>query len=203
MEAIGDISGGTVDSSVVINKSELNGQQIPLACAHKELELGYVCKRCKLVFPNEPAVRGHQSKTGCGGVLAIKQYVYACKMCQDSYQFNSMAELQRHFDMKHPTAARCASPLADEMENVVNQITALAAAKAAAQNSEDSNGNLFCQPGDVAKKSKLFAAAVAAAAHSQDGQDPNGNLFCQPADVAKKSKLFAIPNSIAAPTGGH
>lgn len=112
-------------------------------------------------------------------------------MCNDDYQYNSINDMRRHFEIKHP---RCASPLADEMENVVNQITALAAAKAAAQNNEDSNGNLFCQPGEVAKKSKLFA--------NPTDPDPSG-MFCQPADVAKKSKLFAVPNSIATPTGGH
>lgn len=130
-------------------------------------------------------------------MLRIKQFVYACKMCGDDFQFNSIQDIQRHFEHKHP---RCTSPLADEMENVVNQITALAAAKAAAANNEDSNGNLFCQPGDVAKKSKLFAAVTQ---NTVDSQDSNGNLFCQPADVAKKSKLFAVPNNIAAPTGGH
>ncbi|KAL6951825.1 hypothetical protein U1Q18_050481 [Sarracenia purpurea var. burkii] len=104
MEAIGDGSGmsSSVDSAIVVNKGELNGQQIPLACAHKEVDIGYICKRCKLVFPNEPALRSHQSKTSCCGMLRIKQYVYGCKICNDDYQFNSIQDMQRHFEHKHP-----------------------------------------------------------------------------------------------------
>lgn len=161
--------------------SEINGTpQKPVAGECQKIELSYVCKKCRLVFRSRSAACSHQIRVDhCGesGVLQVKRLVYMCEMGDDHdhdeqrNRFVDAGDLQNHFELNHQS--RCASPLADEMENVVNQITALAAAKAAATQ------------------------------NTRSQSDPNGNIFCKlPSDPSKKSKLFAMPNTIAT-EGGH
>ncbi len=187
LQSIIDACGSAqTDTSIVVNRMETNGhqQQMPPAGVLKELDLAFVCKRCRLAFASETSARAHQKARGCGvdesggGVLHVRQNAYVCKICNDDEaRFCRVVDLLEHLQTSHPR--NCASPLADEMENVVNQITALAAAKAAA----------------------------AAATHSLDSQsDTNANIFCPAspqAEGGKKSKLFAVPNNIATPTGGR
>lgn len=186
----GDGSVAQTDSSIILNEqtSEINGTpQMAVAGGRQKIELSYVCKKCRLVFRSRSAARSHQIRVDyCrqSGVLQVKRPVYSCEMDDEDddhdhdqeddeqrNRFVDAGDLQDHFELNRQ--GRCASPLADEMENVVNQITALAAAKAAA------------------------------AQNTKSQSDPNGNIFCKlPSDPSKKSKLFAMPNTIAT-QGGH
>jgi hypothetical protein len=98
-------------------------------------ELGFLCRTCKRVWSSEGAARKHE---GCGEggrpLRMMSKKGFGCGECEAVLE--SAAELQSHHETHHQ--------LSVEMEDVVNQITALAAKAAAAES--DSNANLFCPP---------------------------------------------------------
>lgn len=117
------------------------------SCETAKKTMGLVCKKCKLAFPEEPAIIEHLKSSDCNcGVVRLVQCDFLCKRCDA--RFPGVGEWRAHFAQSHR-----APNLSDEMEDVVNQITALAAKAAAA----DSNANLFCAPPQGPEpKSKLF-----------------------------------------------
>jgi hypothetical protein len=195
------------------------------ACLREaETEVGFVCKKCRLAFPSESSLLGHQQVSCYQGVAAdsrgavhLVQIHYECKLCSspENNRMSSILEFKRHCDSdghiarlgasptsasaslqtKHPISsprlpapqhqqppAASVSPsagLSHEMEDVVNQITLLAA-RAAAENTApvqgqggaptDSNANIagskdssdFCHPAEP-KRNKLLQL------HSGDG----------------------------------
>ncbi|KAJ3635974.1 hypothetical protein MTP99_008832 [Tenebrio molitor] len=134
-----------------------------------DVEVCFVCKKCRLAFPGESPLLVHQRQCYGGnqenrGAFRIVQTGYECKSCNTGDRFKSLPELRRHCDghagsAKLPPPAE--SPLSHEMEDVVNQITLLAARaaqEAAPDRGLDSNSNTFAErkgrflpPPDVAQ----------------------------------------------------
>jgi len=149
----------------------------PPHCRSVDTEAAFVCKKCRLAFPSEAGVMGHQRTSCCpmqvGWTVRLVQVHYECSLC--GLSFDKAQEMRRHCDTEghrsrahlpppsalsaaagplamagpQPDADSPAEALSPDMEEVVNQIAALAA-KAAAEGtvSPDSNANLrdFCQP---------------------------------------------------------
>ncbi|RZC33656.1 hypothetical protein BDFB_011711 [Asbolus verrucosus] len=96
-----------------------------------DVEVCFVCKKCRLAFPGEAPLLQHQRLCYGGrpegrGAFRIVQTGYECQPCGE--RLKSAAELRRHCDGDaHKSKAPAESPLSHEMEDVVNQITLLAA----------------------------------------------------------------------------
>lgn len=147
-------------------------------CAREiDIEVCFVCKKCRLAFPGESPLLTHQRQCFGGnlenrGAFRIVQTGYECKVCNNAAdRFKTIPELKRHCEsemhlkLQYSKAKPSSlpppseSPLSHEMEDVVNQITLLAAraaqeagpetAAAAAARVVDSNSNSFCQPQDT------------------------------------------------------
>nr|CAH7733522.1 unnamed protein product [Callosobruchus chinensis] len=131
-----------------------------------DIEVCFVCKKCRLAFPGESPLLTHQRQCYGGnqegrGAFRIVQTGYECKSCHGE-RFKTPLELKRHCESEmhakcggaNPTALMAESPLSHEMEDVVNQITLLAAraAQESPQQAVDSNSNTFCQPGDPKRR---------------------------------------------------
>ncbi|RZF31901.1 hypothetical protein LSTR_LSTR003783 [Laodelphax striatellus] len=122
-----------------------------------------LCKKCRLAFKSEPAVNAHIKLCG-GSVLKVMSNTSTAKEnYQAAQQSHYQAAQQSHYQatrsllQQHQDPPPSESPLSHEMEDVVNQITALAAqAQAQAHGTSDSNANLFCPPPEP-KKPKLFS----------------------------------------------
>lgn len=129
-----------------------------------DIEVCFVCKKCRLAFPGESPLLIHQRQCFGGnlenrGAFRIVQIGYECKIC-NTERFKSVQELRRHCEsdthlkyskVKSSLPPPSESPLSHEMEDVVNQITLLAARAAQEAGPEtargvDSNSNSFCQP---------------------------------------------------------
>ena len=122
-----------------------------------EIEACFVCKRCKIGYLNEQALLSHQNNycifdnnkdSQYGGHLhgfRIMRYGYQCRLCNQ--QFNNRNYFKQHISQDHRNFVRGSSdsyndcPLTSEMENVVNQITMLAAATQPESTVFDSNLN--------------------------------------------------------------
>lgn len=211
-------------------------------CREVESEVGFVCKKCRLAFPGEAGLLGHQRvacypgiSTDLRGAVRLVQLHYECKLCSTSAETESMSSLhdfKRHCETeahiarfgaspqppcippttaapllaKHPTPsprlppsqhqqhpAASLSPsagLSHEMEDVVNQITLLAA-RAAAESTAPIHG-----PGGASTDSNANIAG------SKDSSD-----FCHPAEP-KRNKLLQLhagegPQSVAVPSTGQ
>lgn len=138
-----------------------------------DIEVCFVCKKCRLAFPGESPLLTHQRQCFGGnlenrGAFRIVQTGYECKICNVD-RFKTVQELKRHCESEvhlkqQYTKAKSSSlpppsesPLSHEMEDVVNQITLLAARAAQEAGPEtttatarvDSNSNSFCQPQDT------------------------------------------------------
>lgn len=134
-----------------------------------DIEVCFVCKKCRLAFPGESPLLTHQRQCFGGnlenrGAFRIVQTGYECKTCNMD-RFKTVQELKRHCEseihLKQYSKAKSSSlpppsesPLSHEMEDVVNQITLLAARAAQEAGPEtagrvDSNSNSFCQPQDT------------------------------------------------------
>lgn len=174
-----------------------------------DVEVCFVCKKCRIAFPGESQLLTHQRQCYGGGNLnsrgafRIVQTVYECKMCGGE-RFKSLQELKKHFDTEQhlkvikgtsigqictsttinlttsttsssttsssSSAAQLGSslpppsesPLSHEMEDVVNQITLLAARAAAQETGPDpstvrtgldtNSNNNFCQPAEPKRR---------------------------------------------------
>lgn len=140
-----------------------------------DVEVCFVCKKCRLAFPGESPLLTHQRQCFAGnlenrGAFRIVQTGYECKTCSVD-RFKTVQELKKHCEsemhLKQYSKAKTSSsssssslpppsesPLSHEMEDVVNQITLLAARAAQEAGPEtagrvDSNSNSFCQPQDT------------------------------------------------------
>lgn len=229
MEALND---PTLNSSMVINGNEFGAQRLINAngCRFKEIEVGYVCKKCHLAFrgdsTEDATIRRHQSQNGCCGILRVKRYLYACKLCDNNnYTFNAAIEMQQHLDSIHGgggggnRSSDVASPLTGEMEDVVNQITALAAATAKAASStscaRNSPSASFHHSSSSTSENHHHHQQQHHLYHpNQNNSDANGNQFCQPTSqqqqqmidnntIARKSKLFIVPASNTVTASGN
>lgn len=144
--------------------SELSAREV-------DIEVCFVCKKCRLAFPGESPLLTHQRQCFGGnlenrGAFRIVQTGYECKICSNVDRFKTVQELKRHCEsethLKQCPKAKPSSlpppsesPLSHEMEDVVNKITLLAARAAQEAGPEtaasrlDSNSNSFCQPQDT------------------------------------------------------
>lgn len=146
-----------------------------------EVEAGFVCKKCRMAYQTEIGLLTHQRNICYPGKLSesrgsvrLVTVTYECKLCSPSFVSRTASEFKRHCETEvhvckvnqqrllkpgfpQPMPSSPSSGLTHEMENVVNQITALAA-QAAQESSppssaQDSNANFtlknskdFCQP---------------------------------------------------------
>lgn len=136
-----------------------------------EIEVCFVCKKCRVAFTTESNLLTHQRQCFGGnldnrGTYRLVQNGYECKTCPGEQKFRNVIEYKKHTETEGHLIKICGergqsgnpppseSPLSHEMEDVVNQITMLAARAAQEatcdtrnQNSIDSNSNsTFCQP---------------------------------------------------------
>lgn len=211
-------------------------------CREVESEVGFVCKKCRLAFPGEAGLLGHQRvacysgiSTDLRGAVRLVQLSYECKLCctsDETERLSSLHDFKRHCETeahitrcgsspqtpctppttaaplqaKHPILsprlppsqhlqppAASLSPsagLSHEMEDVVNQITLLAA-RAAAESTAPIQGS-----GGAPTDSNANIAG------SKDSSD-----FCHPAEP-KRNKLLQLhagdgPQSVAVPSTGQ
>lgn len=160
---------------------EAKDQQIVNLCREIETEAGFVCKKCRMAYQTEIGLLTHQRNICYPGKLSesrgsvrLVTVSLECKFCSPPFVCPTAAEFKRHcesevhickvnqqrllkpgFSQQMPSSPSLG--LTHEMENVVNQITALAA-QAAQESSpptsgQDSNANFtlknskeFCQP---------------------------------------------------------
>lgn len=133
---------------------------VPQQCRETEIELCLVCRRCGRAYPQESTLLAHQRSCYLGnqqrrGALRLVQMRYACSLCEPGVPTRTYANVndwRRHAEtLQHRTRLEVAqqqqqqqqqfdsgaqsgeetNPLTDEMEDVVNQITLLAARAAA------------------------------------------------------------------------
>ncbi|KAG5895248.1 hypothetical protein JTB14_036403 [Gonioctena quinquepunctata] len=142
-----------------------------------DVEVCFVCKKCRLAFRGESSLLTHQRQCYGGnqehrGAFRIVQTGFECRSCGNE-RFKTFTELRMHCESEtHLKSNGCGnlvnntnrmvpflpppseSPLSHEMEDVVNQITLLAAraAQECPQQVVDSNSNTFCQPADPKRK---------------------------------------------------
>lgn len=153
--------------------------------------VGHACAKCQLAFPDNGGLAAHQRREcRTTGAVALAHPAYGCRSCGvgangETNTYGTVHALRAHVDAAHrppvhhqhrhyagrPQQQQQQPPppnLSDEMEDVVNQITALAAAKSVSGRSpsprdpnSDTNANLFCAD----KKSAAAATAAAAASN--------------------------------------
>lgn len=142
-----------------------------------DIEVCFVCKKCRVAFGSESNLLTHQRQCFGGnldnrGAYRIVQSGYECKLCPNE-KFKSTHEFKKHTENESHTAKMIMagkgmvppppseSPLSHEMEDVVNQITLLAARAAQEASSDgaraptslDSNSNsTFCQPSESKRR---------------------------------------------------
>lgn len=142
-----------------------------------DIEVCFVCKKCRVAFSSESNLLTHQRQCFGGnldnrGAYRIVQTGYECKSCPND-RYRSVQELKKHLDSEGHSAKLMSggvkgvarqeappppseSPLSHEMEDVVNQITLLAARAAQEASSAspvDSNSNTtFCQPSEPKRR---------------------------------------------------
>lgn len=135
-----------------------------------DLEVCFVCKHCKVAFLTDHALLAHQrqicyaGRENERGVIRVVQTGLECRACPNAEKFKTLQDYRKHTDTEmhqrnHISAPPKVglpppeSPLSHEMEDVVNQITLLAARAAQESPSsgpKDSNANIqreFCAPG--------------------------------------------------------
>lgn len=135
--------------------------ETPAGARELDFDLCYVCKHCKVAFPSPTPLQAHQVRScyagreSARGVIRVVQPALECRVCPGE-RFRTAIEFRRHADTEvhlrnaapPPPVPLQPEPLTHEMEDVVNQITLLAARAAQAQDvaPKDSNAN-FCVPG--------------------------------------------------------
>jgi len=159
--------------------------------------VGHACAKCQLAFPDNGGLAAHQQREcRTTGAVALAHPAYGCRSCGvgangETNTYGTVHALRAHIETAHRGGGghyagaavsrhhqqqqlqqqQLQPPpnLSDEMEDVVNQITALAAAKAVGRSpsprdpNSDSNANLFCVPAADKKSGPTSAAAAAAA----------------------------------------
>lgn len=145
-----------------------------------DIEVCFVCKKCRVAFSSESNLLTHQRQCFGGnldnrGTYRLVQSGFECKLCPNE-KFKAVSDFKKHTE----TELHCSkimmtgkpggmvppppseSPLSHEMEDVVNQITLLAARAAQEASSDgarlpasvvDSNSNsTFCQPSEPKRR---------------------------------------------------
>uniref|UniRef100_A0A2H1W0R2 SFRICE_015129 n=1 Tax=Spodoptera frugiperda TaxID=7108 RepID=A0A2H1W0R2_SPOFR len=134
--------------------------EAPAGARELDFDLCYVCKHCKVAFPSPAPLQVHQARScyagreAARGVIRVVQPALECRSCPGE-RFRTALEFRRHADteqhlrntMPQPQLVQQPETLTHEMEDVVNQITLLAA-RAAQETAppKDPNAN-FCAPG--------------------------------------------------------
>jgi len=167
----------------------------PQHCREVETELCLVCRRCGRAYPQESSLLAHQRSCYLGnqqrrGALRLVQARYACSLCESGVStrtYTTVSEWRRHAEtLQHRTRFEAAqerqqqqydggaqsgeetNPLTDEMEDVVNQITLLAARAAAESTTgqpqtSDRAGSQDNNNGPDAKRQKMVQEVTALA----------------------------------------
>lgn len=170
--------------------------------------VGHACAKCQLAFPDNGGLAAHQQlECRTTGAVALAHPAYGCRSCGvgangETNTYGTVHALRSHIEAvhrgghygvlqagRHQQQQQQLQPppnLSDEMEDVVNQITALAAAKAVGRSpsprdpNSDSNANLFCVPAADKKSSAASNAAAAAASAAK----MHNKFTVPPANVA-------------------
>lgn len=143
--------------------------ETPVGARELDLDLCYVCKHCKVAFPSPAPLSAHQARAcyvgrdAARGLIRVVQPALECRACPGE-RFRTPAEYRRHADSEQHARRLCPSssaisaglqpptePLSHEMEDVVNQITLLAA-RAAQEAPGDAGGYCgarFPPPGEL------------------------------------------------------
>lgn len=167
----------------------------PQHCHEVETELCLVCRRCGRAYPQESSLLAHQRSCYLGnqqrrGALRLVQARYACSLCEPGVStrtYTTVSEWRRHAEtLQHRARLEAqerqqqqqydggaqsgeeTNPLTDEMEDVVNQITLLAARAAAESTTGQSQasdrvGSQDNNNGPDAKRQKLVQEVTALA----------------------------------------
>ncbi|KPI91704.1 hypothetical protein RR46_15208 [Papilio xuthus] len=133
----------------------------PAGARELDFDLCYVCKHCKVAFPSPAPLQAHQARAcyagreSARGLIRVVQPALECRVCP-SERFRTAADFRRHTEAEgHARRAAHAvgqpagppEPLSHEMEDVVNQITLLAARAAQDSAAPKEAGVGFCAPG--------------------------------------------------------
>lgn len=156
------MASGTPEPGVTtVRMPEPGARSHELPVREADVEICFVCKKCRVAFPGESPLLTHQRQCFGGnlearGAFRVVQTGYECKLCGVPERFKSPQEFRRHWDLLHKVSSGLPppseSPLSHEMEDVVNQITLLAA-KAAQEAGPDVNSNAaFCAPADSKRR---------------------------------------------------
>ncbi|XP_030767080.1 uncharacterized protein LOC115890866 [Sitophilus oryzae] len=120
-----------------------------------------------MAYPGDSPLLSHQRQCyGANqenrGTFRIVQSGFECRQCNNGEKIKNLLELKSHFESgshqyKDHAPPQSESPLSHEMEDVVKQITLLAARAAQESPSTqgqvvDSNSNTFCQPGEPKRR---------------------------------------------------
>lgn len=163
-------AGNSEPGVTTLRLPDPSSRSLELPAREVDVEVCFVCKKCRAAFAGEAPLLTHQRQCYSGnldnrGAFRIVQTGYDCKLC-DGERFKSLQELKRHYDNEnHPKFAKVSSslpppsesPLSHEMEDVVNQITLLAARAAQETVPDqsrvlDNNSNTFCQPSEPKRR---------------------------------------------------
>lgn len=179
------MTGATEPGVTTLRMPQDNTQQRDPQARDVDIEVCFVCKKCRVAFSSESNLLTHQRQCFGGnldnrGAYRIVQAGFECKLCPND-KFRSTQEFKKHAESdshsaKLLLAGKIAgagngggmvppppseSPLSHEMEDVVNQITLLAARAAQEASSDgarvptsvDSNSNsTFCQPSEPKRR---------------------------------------------------
>ncbi|KAL1517788.1 hypothetical protein ABEB36_001511 [Hypothenemus hampei] len=139
-----------------------------------DIEVCFACKKCRLAFLTDLPLLSHQRQCygpsqESRGAFRIVQTGFECRLCCNMEKYKNLEDLQVHLDSEeHRQRAEAESPLRHEMEDVVNQITLLAA-RAAQENPQahmlDTNSNTFCQPSEPKRRFLSPTHALTSAGH--------------------------------------
>lgn len=165
---------GTADPGVTTLRLPDTNQQRDQQAKDVDLEVCFVCKKCRVAFSSESNLLTHQRQCFSGnldnrGAYRLVQTGFECKLCPNE-KFKTMQDFKKHLESETHVGRTgksvvppppSESPLSHEMEDVVNQITLLAARAAQEANSDggrvgtnvDSNSNsTFCQPSEPKRR---------------------------------------------------
>lgn len=147
---------------------------LPPTCHHSEVEFAFVCKKCRLAYAREASLLAHQRSVCYPGQLAdargairLLSTHYECRSCNPPKLCSSAQEFFRHDAEVHGKTLpfKPDSGLTHEMENVVNQITALAA-QVAQETGPDSNANFSMKNKELFVEGKLSRMQAPLPIHS-------------------------------------
>lgn len=209
-----------------------NHQRLPaeiLTTREIDVELCFVCKKCRIAFPGESQLLTHQRQCYGGGNLdnrgayRIVQTGYECKMCGGE-RFKSLQELKKHFDTEQHLKVIKGTSIgqiynASTTFNVTTSITTITTSSTSSSSSSQlgsslpppSESPLSHEMEDVVNQITLLAARAAAqetgpdtsTVRSSTGLDTNSNNnFCQPAEPKRR---FLSPADVVQPltSAGH